>query len=925
METETNVVQYEEKIKQLLNKLLDAKFVITSDTYLNSLLSHLSGKDNKELGDAILNLPIFTEWLIKSIQYWEDIGILPRQNIISFIVHLVSLLSANEERFIQLNACNGYIRLCTVLKLRSRGTSPSVKLSYIKLLSSFLEHNSGTHWLIATNNWQDVLGYCLENQTTYVLREGYNFIYNTLVKGSECNLLFCNIIVEKIMSIFNELNFINGIVNDESLQKKLTPTLRLILHILLSSLESPSFANRDYRIPSIFLKNCHLEQNICNIIMISSQIEEFFMELNKIMILTHLFGMAMNTEIQIFQVNHLKKLVGEIYKLIGMNITKGFVVNVCHMCFLLQHYWKLMESRLPNVDFNSEEVQIVFESQILILQVLPLLVCSFKECSVNVSEICQDEFRDQFISKVFKSLCEHTIRLAYNYRTLLVTEKVNLFDTSILAAGYVMRSRPYYHRKRAVIVFQYFMYCINDVVNATSSKPQMLQIFSSRIPYFISIFDVITTFIEEFDITWRESVETICVTKLAMDFINLTCWAPRLVVRILKLINLSIVRFMSPHMALLVEGSKDSTMAKLGSLLATKLHDQDWDVRDSSLEILHTVSDIALNKYPSFQNMVLEYEFPSLALTMAMHDNECYVQASAIKCLQKMIKVPRFWNSILKQQDLPTKMIQMIYTETEANVRCEAACLLGQLYEHRSFSPTVIHQINQAMVYAAMTDLDWEVRESALNYWSKVISNHLTNQGMIDGTFPTVTFSKEKRKIVTLTEKEIRSRLNTVLDDLSKCGCLSVLIDAMQDNCDIQVLKKAVDITKTLSKFLKTYDMISNKTETPSSSIKPVLETHNVVGNLTKYSDKVVDDIVKSQDIEYLINNMTNIQEVYPVNGLTSKQDVSPKDFLIFLQRDLDKLVIERTDWLNQLHDFGSLLDDILKRYNSDINAMDCY
>lgn len=63
------------------------------------------------------------------------------------------------------------------------------------------------------------------------------------------------------------------------------------------------------------------------------------------------------------------------------------------------------------------------------------------------------------------------------------------------------------------------------------------------------------------------------------------------------------------------------------------------------------------------------------------------------------------------------------------------------------------------MSHAATVDLHWEVKVKVLDFWHKVLERHLMDQGVIDGTFPKITFSKEHRKIITLTETEIRKRL----------------------------------------------------------------------------------------------------------------------------------------------------------------------
>nr|CAD7195770.1 unnamed protein product [Timema douglasi] len=81
-------------------------------------------------------------------------------------------------------------------------------------------------------------------------------------------------------------------------------------------------------------------------------------------------------------------------------------------------------------------------------------------------------------------------------------------------------------------------------------------------------------------------------------------------------------------------------------------------------------------------------------------------------------------------------------------------------------------EIYQAMTIAATSDLYWEVKVNVLSFWEKVIEQQMSDQGMIDGVFPNVTFSKENRKIVTLTSEVIKLRLNKALEELARLGCL---------------------------------------------------------------------------------------------------------------------------------------------------------
>lgn len=65
------------------------------------------------------------------------------------------------------------------------------------------------------------------------------------------------------------------------------------------------------------------------------------------------------------------------------------------------------------------------------------------------------------------------------------------------------------------------------------------------------------------------------------------------IVKILDLINICIKNFISPDMALLVESRQDSTLTEVGALMKTYLQHDDWEVKDSALNLLFTCIDVA--------------------------------------------------------------------------------------------------------------------------------------------------------------------------------------------------------------------------------------------------------------------------------------------------------------------------------------------
>lgn len=111
-----------------------------------------------------------------------------------------------------------------------------------------------------------------------------------------------------------------------------------------------------------------------------------------------------------------------------------------------------------------------------------------------------------------------------------------------------------------------------------------------------------------------------------------------------------------------------------------------------------------------------------------------------------------------------------IHQESEGIVRREIATLFAKIYVHQELPEDILQQFYNTMSHAAVADLHWEVKVKALDFWHSVIKKHLCHQGMIDGSFPNVTFSKEHKKIVVLDEREVKKRLIKVLHQLSEIG-----------------------------------------------------------------------------------------------------------------------------------------------------------
>ncbi|KAJ8977091.1 hypothetical protein NQ317_003645 [Molorchus minor] len=958
------------KVTKVLQKLLNPDFKIKNDN-LNSILTHLSTSSGE---DSVVKLDHYKQtsaWIVEIVSQWEQWEKKPSTNVLSFALNLTSNICTDEHHFVLLNRHNICERLIKFISVSDDSSHPITKLDYIKLVASLLDHKSGQQWVLSTNYWVEILCLTLKNHSINITREGCKFLAKLLHKSIKINEVFCSNLVQLIMSPLNEaspctphIGVIEPLdIREQAIYQTLCPTLNLITEILEINLNSFKDGN-DMSVAMMFLETYGLEGRI-NSILLVAQNEEFVFDLCKIKFLISFLQIyekfsGKGAYIQYEKIGSVRSIFVDILKEV---IDKGHGRSTMKLSYVGLIYWSYIRSKMPICVKNGDCQNELFEVQMLIIQVFPIIILSCNLIGIEgcVKVLDEDDLRDDFVTKFCKKLTPEIMRIIFNWRKHLIDHPY-MFDNATLALNYVVKSKKYFNRELGVISFQVFIYSLRDIVTALKENPERLLALSREHNFLTMIIDATTLFINEFSITWRDSIESICVMILAFEFLSFPSWPVNFVVKLLKLVEVAIAKYMVPNMALLIDNI-DHTMALVGPMLYAKLHDSSWEVRDTALEVLCTISRNAKENFPSFKKIVLDAQLPSLILKMALNDGEAFVRATAVKCLQEIVQVPEFWSDLLKCGDVHEQLIQILLKETEGIVRSEAATLIAIIFDHQCIPSSYLCNFYNVMTHAATADLHWEVKVKALRFWNEVITCHLVHQGYIDGTFPSITFSKEHRKIVTLNEPEVKKRLIKVLNQLSETGCLAVLVAALQDDCDVEVTKEATKITKDFIDLLKKYnvdDSNANMSSPPSPvmaclnnppsvassavastsgdsqyhSMSPMSQISQSsqndspqAGSYEEMADSILDEIINSQDVN-LLRGVYNETDCFPVSCLPmrNRRVITPSDFLKFTYNDLEAYASKKTKWMNDMDDFGSLLDDILKEYDDgDVNSMDCY
>lgn len=935
---EGDFIYYELKLQSLLEKFLETGYQLKNDIYFNRLLSFLGGKENKEIAEVLLKLPFMTEWIFRAVKLWENSPQSPDHSVSAFTLQLLGLISKNEATFIELSKQEIYNRVINILQTKNPESSPSVKLGFIKLMTSIISHRSGLEWMLQTTYWQDLLNMSLQSQTVYIKKDGHLFIASFLAALLKHDLPICSNIWQTITAplltkpndIFrNPGNVLE--VSDEKIEKFLGPTISLVNDIL------EYFIDKVLERDSPHIKNFkqilimpQLVAAITNFLhVIRNQTTSY--EIGRIWILLLYFSMVAEEKDGIIRPDIDKEFMEPIFTLLNILLEGSNFLCISKNLFIVLVWWFKIKSKFMVEYLIEFDKRYMFENQFLI----PQLAHNYLFCRAVIYKHNLEpdtDVREDFVAKIFSRMSKTSIRWCYKFRDSLPSEQVTL-NVGPKAISFVLQLKSLLNRDSAVMVFQSLLYVLVDV-NAILSKNKHLFPMFSRCEAYIKMFlETLTEFIVHFQISWRDSIESLCVFQSSVEFLKVALWPSTLVIADLNLIKVGINNYLSPSMALLIDQHDNCAVFMLCKLLEEKLHDPEWSVRDTALEVITAFAGAARIEFQSFQKVLAVFNLCTLVLNVSLQDEQSFVRASAIKCLTQLVKIHAFWKDHLESQDIVKKMITVMNCETEGIVRAQAATLLTTIFNYHDIEASVQKEIFACMSSAALDDLHWEVRLSSLSFWNDRVKLVLKHQGMVDNEFPKCTFSKESKKIVILTDVEIKRRILRALDELSAMNCLTVLKHAVSDDCDLQISKKGLEVSKILVDLIEKYNIAENiileekgppSNDSCYSSIVP-----SVPSPFCPNSDEVIDKILEVSDTS-LLQDVYSPGNDYPMKVIQIRNSNRPKltsaEFIISTKKDYKTLVSDREKWITSLDSLSSLLNDMLENYElADTNAMDCY
>ncbi|XP_013190980.1 uncharacterized protein LOC106135277 [Amyelois transitella] len=923
------------KIKLLFEKL-EAPDYVMNNYYADAYINKIKDTSDPEISQ-LSTAPIMPELVACALSHSENYHI----SVKVFLTRLLGCASAKELHFIKIYAQIGdYINRC-FKNIHSTNMSESLRVAYLEVALSLVKHCSGIMWLIETGVWKDILMLINEKRTIFVVRQVYQFVTKFLWAlndlGDTANM---NVALNLILTPIQDIELLNlNVMNDEKetlICKKIQP----MCHMLLAIFSEKDRIRTSNRLMNCLISECYIIINIGlilgllrsdEIILICTRVL-FWANLANIFQKKPLVEGVMYTNEDLLQLN---VFYYNTLKCLTQKRNAKLIMEFCGACNAIWNVtWKNEMSFLRDNDKIAE-----MQRQMLFMCFGPLLVWTVEDKSFI--DVMQDEIVVQNVRQMMNSAhIEHMMRAVYSFKSIL-------YETSIInAVKYCVKLlssvKMHLTDEFASFMFQALYFALREFdPDKNCSQGQ------SRLENLIVMTHILENMlyvVKHYNITWNESVEVLSLYSIVYELLKKPDLPYKFVVVSLNVLAFSVKKFLTPNLSLLVESTPGSAVHEIGSLINVKMNDEHWEVRDSALELLFVCTDISFIKYPPFQKQIIKENLINAAAAIAVNDQEYYVQASALKCLGAASRVPCIWEQLKTEYpNIQEKLVSILQMNSEGIVRKGACNVLCEIYQHVKLPAVAKNKLYEFMVSSALSDFHWEVQISALKFWRIVIQTLLTEQGMLDGTFPPVTFSKESRKIVALNAAEIQRRLLKVLNELSAIGCLTVLVKLLHEESDTEIMELALKISLELIEILEEHKL--SGCLQPSSgeplrveeiSCHIVNDEDNIMDtymSTTQLPDNVVDDILKLDDLSLLENvneRYTNLQnsesQVRPKIRLL--KSASPYLFVLYVKsKDFKSILEQKKKWKEGMRSLSSLLDDILGVYdmNKDINILDCY
>ncbi|CAB0013635.1 unnamed protein product [Nesidiocoris tenuis] len=773
---------------------------------------------------------ILSEWLNKVPECWADIS--PDSKL--FALKVAAYVASSPSGYCKLSS-SGTARTFVLLMKDSKTNSSSLTLGFLCLIEAMMSTPDGAQFVLEEglhftslwrinekyleNNlqklnasvyfsglWKDVTASATSSSSIYCLRQSTKLLSIMIQKASSESVgegIFNDVTAQcpvnaalthrgdsRALSVFKE-NGNNRRAGDGAIVKTMDLCRAIVTNLM----------DTDYPVQKIkhLLRCCHLTDWAWNVLE-TSNIKQVLNAANRFVCLLNALNFYQTKDengLIPFLVS--QDIIDLILKQLSVMLNRQLKEMIADACtetykYLVKYGANVAgdKEREPHGK-EVENIPYCIHNVLYLFHALPVMLVVKARIGT-----CWNEMLEEYIDKLFRLTNSKVMRVAYAFRDSIAQNVSQQCDLASSSLHQFISLAPNMCKEQTVLLFQTLTYLLNEFVTESSESDNVRSVTQFRVageemistfPNFLSVaVNCLYIYLNRFDFSWRDGLESLCLLSILQKLLESPSVPPKIVVDILKTINVALLKSMPASLALLVDTIEGSSMEDLGPQLFKLMHSKEWVVKDSTLETIKTIVTLSESSFPAFQILLIDNQLPQLAFSIIESDPEPFVRKSAIACLLEIAKVPHVWNTTLVDKNV---------------VVSDSSSTIASPDDQRSSRD--VELIFDTMSYVALNDFHWEVKLKCLEFYHSSMAKCIIQQGWIDGKFPDAVFSKEKKKIIKLTPDEIKNRCMAALKDLETNGCLQAseighlslgvddVIDQIVSEADVDLLGNLVD------------------------------------------------------------------------------------------------------------------------------------
>lgn len=140
-----------------------------------------------------------------------------------------------------------------------------------------------------------------------------------------------------------------------------------------------------------------------------------------------------------------------------------------------------------------------------------------------------EEILDQWVTKLYNSLTEVSLKLWYAWRNKFLHSSAPLFDHGILALKFLIKSLPLFCEEAGVLLFECLIYTFEIITYSMKQKPEQMQILAIQDVYTELYIECMTTALATYDFDWKETVQSFWTPELIFEFLAVMPCVPKVI------------------------------------------------------------------------------------------------------------------------------------------------------------------------------------------------------------------------------------------------------------------------------------------------------------------------------------------------------------------------------------------------------------